>query len=248
MIRSGFSSQVVPEYFLSRKLFVMSDLTATELAGRLGVTRRRAVDLLGSGEIAGRQLANGTWLADSDAVARYEVLGDRGSGRTLDRDTAWGLLWELSGLDADWLSSRTRARVRQRIRESTSEGLVKAVAKRTVAHRYTAANAERAAAELIATGRAAADTLGGDLISDQRRVSGYVRTGTPDEYAAAHFMVADISGQDVVYKNTLPVDFNGDVMPSAVVAADLAMSTDTRERSAGLRAIEELRQAWLDAR
>ncbi len=248
MRRAGFSYQVVPEYFPSRKLSDMSDLTATELAVRLGVTRRRAVDLLGSGEIAGRRLANGTWLADSDAVARYEVLGERGSGRTLDRDTAWGLLWELSGLNSDWLSSRTRARIRQRIRESTSDDLVKAVAKRTVAHRYAAANAEHAAAELIATGRAAADMLEGDLISDRRRVSGYVRSGTPDEYAAAHFMVPDLGGQDVVYENTLPVDFDGDMMPSAVVAADLAMSTDTRERSAGLRAIEELRQAWLVAR
>lgn len=226
----------------------MSDLTATELADRLGVTRRRAVELLGSGEIAGRQLVNGTWLADSDAVARYEVLGERGSGRTLDRDTAWGLLWELSGLDAAWMNSRTRARVRQRIRESTSDGLVKAVAKRTVAHRYTAANAERAAAGLIATGRAAADVLGTELSSDQRRVSGYVRSGTPDEYAASHFMAADISGQDVIYENTLPVDCDGDVMPRAVVAADLATSTDTRERSGGLRAIEEMRQARLAAR
>jgi hypothetical protein len=213
------------------------------------VTRRRAVALLGTGEIAGRQLANGTWLADSDAVARYEVLGDRGSGRTLDRDTAWGLLWELSGLDADWLSSRTLARVRQRIRESAAEDLAKAVARRTVAHSYTAANAQRAAAELIATGRAAADTLESDLLSDRRRVSGYVRSGTPDEYAASHFMVPDINGQDVVYENTMPVDdFDGDVMPSAVVAADLARSIDTRERSAGLRAIDELRQAWLAAR
>jgi|GEM_PF-713730 len=241
-------AQWVTEYFPSRNLSDTSDLTATELAGRLGVTRRRAVDLLASGEISGRRLANGTWLADSDAVARYEVLGERGSGRTLDRDTAWGLLWELSGLDVDWLNARTRARVRQRIRESAAEDLVKAVVKRTTAHRYTAANAERAAAELITTGRAAADTLKGDLISDRRRVSGYVRAGIPDEYAASHFMVPDINGQDVVYENTLPVEFAGDVMPRAVVAADLATSTDTRERSAGLRAIEELRQGWLVAR
>jgi hypothetical protein len=61
-------------------------------------------------------------------------------------------------------------------------------------------------------------------------------------------MVAEVSGQDVLYENTLPVRFDGDEMPPAVVAADLATSTNTRERSAGLRAIEELRQAWLAAR
>jgi len=225
----------------------MADLTATELADRLGVTRQRALQLLGSREIAARRLANGTWLADSDAVARYE-LARRGRGRTLDRETAWGLLWELSGLDADWLTEITRARVRRRIRESTAEDIAKAVAKRTVAHRYTAANAERAAAGLIATGRAAAASLGTDLIDDRRRVCGYLRSGSADEYAASHFMVADIGGQDVVYENTLPVGYDGEVMPKAVVAADLATSTDTRERSAGLRVIEELGQAWLAAR
>ena len=41
-------AQWVTEYFPSRNLSDMSDLTATELAGRLGVTRRRAVDLLAS--------------------------------------------------------------------------------------------------------------------------------------------------------------------------------------------------------
>lgn len=226
----------------------MADLTATELAERLGVTRQHALGLLGSGVIAGRRLASGAWLADGDSVARYEIAARRGRGRSLDPSTGWGLLWELSGLRADWLGESTRARVRRRIRESSAEDLAKAVAKRTVAHRYTAANVERAAAGLIATGRAAADTLGTELISDRRRVCGYVRSGAPAEHAATRFMLADASGQDVVYENTLPIDFDGDVMPRAVVAADLATSTDTRERSAGLRALEEMRQAWLAAR
>lgn len=226
----------------------MSDLTTTELAERLGVTRRRALDLLASGEIAGRQLASGAWLADGDSVSRYEVVSRRGKGRSLSASTAWGLLWELSGLDATWLTVSTRARVRRRIRESQAADLAKAVAKRTVAHHYTAANAERAAVDLIATGRTAADSISTDLTGDRRRVCGYVRSGAPDEYAAAHFMVADINGQHVIYENTLPIPYGaGDVMPSAVVAADLARSTDTRERSAGLRVLEELRQVWLAA-
>ena len=36
-------------------------------------------------------------------------------------------------------------------------------------------------------------------------------------------------------------------LPTAVIAADLALSTDTRERSAALRALEEMRQEWLAA-
>lgn len=219
----------------------------TELAERLGVTPRRARVLLSSGQIGGRQLANRTWLADSDSVARYESTARRGSGRTLDPASAWGLLWELSGLDADWLTQSTRTRLRSRIRNSGAEEIARAVSARTVAHRYTAANAERAARGLIATGRAAVGSLGTSLMDDRRRVAGYVRDGSPDDYAAQHFMVADRKGQDVVFENTLPIPFEHEVMPSAVVAADLAASTDTRERSAGLGAIEQLRQAWLAA-
>ena len=226
----------------------MVDLTATQLAERLGVTTRRARDLLRSEEIAGRQLANGTWLADSDAVARYEVSASRGSGRTLDAATAWGLLWELSGLDADWLSASTRARLRRRIRDSDAGMIAAAVSKRTRAHRFDAANAERASAGLIRTGRAAVSVLDTDLIEDARQVAGYMQSGTVDDYAKSHFMVPNPAGYDVIFENTLPIDYTAETMPVAVVATDLAVSTDTRERSAGLRALEEMRQQWLAAR
>lgn len=225
----------------------MADLAVSELADRLGVTDRHARDLIVTGEIAGRQLANRAWLADSDSVLRYETAARRGRGRQLDTASAWGLLWELSGLHADWLTQSTRARVRRRIRESSAAQIARAVAKRTTARRFTAANVGRAQAGLIATGRAAAETLGTDLIDDRRRVAGYVREGSADDYAMRQFMLADRAGQDVLYENTLPIECHGDVMPKAVVAADLATSIDTRERSAGLAVIERLRQAWLAA-
>lgn len=225
----------------------MMDLTATQLAERLGVTTRRARDLLRTEEIAGRQLANGTWLADSGAVARYEVSASRGSGRTLDTATAWGLLWELSGLGAEWLSASTCARVRRRIRESNASTIAAAVSKRTRAHRFTAANAERASTDLIRTGRSAASVLDTDLIEDTRQVSGYVRAGTASDYAKSHFMVPEVNGRDVLYENSLPISYEAETMPAAVVAADLAVSTETRERSAALQALEEMRQRWLAA-
>lgn len=225
----------------------MTELTVTQLAERLGVTTRRARDLLDSGRVAGRQLANRTWLADSDSVLRYEATTRRGKGRGLDPASAWGLLWELSGLKADWLTPSTHARVRRRIRELSPDQVVKAVSTRTTAHRYTAANTKLASTGLIATGRAAAGSLGSDLIDDHRRVCGYVREGSADDYAQQHFMVTQTNGQDVIYENTLPARFDGDLMPAAVVAADLAASTDTRERSTGLKVIEELRQTWLAA-
>lgn len=226
----------------------MTDLTATQLAERLGVTTRRARELLRAEEIAGRQLVNGTWLADSDAVARYEISGNRGSGRILDAATAWGLLWELSGLDAGWLSASTRARVRRRIRDSDAAAIASAVSKRASSQRFTAANAGRASVDIIRTGRAAAGVLDTDLIEDTRQVSGYVRAGAVADYAKSHFMIPQSNGRDVLYENSLPIEYEAETMPAAVVAADLAVSTDTRERSTGLQALEKMRRQWLAAR
>lgn len=223
----------------------MADLTATELASRLGVSRRHAVDLLANGAIDGRKLSSGAWLADADSVHRYEISAHRGGGRKLDTDTAWGILWELSGLQAAWLTPSTLSRVRGRLRTWDTEELARAVSGRTRAHRYRAANAAKAGEDLIATGRSAAGQLRVGLMNDTRQVSGYVRQGEVGEYARTHFMVASTSGQDVLYDNTLPVTYDGDTMPAAVIAADLAVSTDTRERSGGLRALVELRNAWL---
>ncbi len=223
------------------------DMTVTEVAERLGITRRAVTYLLDDGSITGRRLTSGTWIIDADAVSRWEYIGQRGKGRPLNTSTAWAVLWELSGLDAEWLERTTRFRLRDRIRGYDAPGLARAVAKRTVAHRYRAANAARAADGLIATGRAAADSLEMGLIRDRSRVSGYVREGTADAWADSHFMLRDSTGHDVIYDNTLPIRYEADEMPSAVVAADLARSTDTRERSAALRALEQMRQAWLAA-
>lgn len=141
----------------------------------------------------------------------------------------------------------TRARVRQRIGDWDISKIVSAVSSRSQQHRFRAANAELASKDLIRTGRAAAGSLAMPLVEDTRRVAGYVPSDAIQEYAKSHFMVPTPSGQDVLYENTLPIEYAGETMPAAVVAADLATSTDTRERSAGLQYLEELREQWLDA-
>jgi hypothetical protein len=226
----------------------MVDLTVAELAGRLGVTQRRANDIVSTGAVSARQLANGTWLIESDSVARYE-LRRKSSGRSLSPPTAWGLLWELSDLRSTWLTESTRARVRKRIREWTVGEIATAVAVRTRMRRYRAANVDRVAADIIGSGRFATDAIDTDLLVDRRRVFGYVPRGADvDMFALDHFMSPDETGADVLLENTLPTDYTGRVMPAGVIAADLALSTDTRERSAGLTALNELRETWLAKR
>lgn len=223
----------------------MFDFTITQLAERLDVTPRHARELVRSQRIAGRQLASGAWLVDPSDVARYLVNAPEGAGRSLNTATAWGLLWELSGLSAAWLSDSTRARVGRRIRNDNAALIVRSVAHRAQAHRFAASTITHAWEGLIKTGRAAALATESGLIADSSRLSGYVISGSVEDFAIEHHLVPRVNGPHVICANTLPIPFRDDVMPSAVVAADLACSTDSRERSAGLAVIEELRQRWL---
>lgn len=227
----------------------MAEITTSDVARRLGITHRQANRIVSSGELSVRKLSNGAWVVEPDSLARFEVRRKSGAGRKLSASTAWALLWELSGLDADWLPVRTRARVAGRIREADVEQLVRDVAGRTRGHRFRSANAERVVPDILATGRLAASRLDTDLIEDGRRIAGYVPAGIEvNDFARSHFMAADPNGADVLFENTLPADYSGGVMPDAVIAADLALSTDTRERSAGIEALENLKERWLATR
>jgi hypothetical protein len=233
------------EWFQTWRFREMAELTATELATRLGVSRRHAIDLLADGTIAGKKLSSGAWLANSDSVLHYEAAAQRGSGGRMSTATAWGLLWELSDRDATWLSPSTLWRVHKRLRVWSAEEIARAVSGRTRLHRYRAANVGKASTDLVRTGRAVASLLKVGLMDDTRHVCGYLPQGVDaDSYASTHFMVADPAGPDVVYDNTMPADVDG-ALPVAVIAADLAVSSSTRERSGGLRALDELRHRWL---
>lgn len=119
--------------------------------------------------------------------------------------SAWGLLWELSGYRASWLTPSTRSRVRSRIRSWSAEEIARAVSERTRAHRFDAANTLLAQAGLIATGRVVASRLNVGLMVDARDALAYVRRGTVAEYAREHFMVASPAGRAVLYNLTLPI-------------------------------------------
>lgn len=224
----------------------MGELTVAELAERLDVSHRRASDLLAHGTIVGRQLANGMWLVDGDSAARH-YRRRMPAGRHFGPKTSWAILFELSRCAVDWLPRSTHARVRQRIARFDVEALVLAVAQRTMIHRFISANHDSASVDLISTGRAAADVIHSELLVDRRRVQGYVPFDTSiDRYAAEHFMVRDIFGSDQLYENTAPHQFERPL--AAVVAADLSMSDDSRERTAGLSTQTTLRDTWLENR
>lgn len=223
----------------------MSELTVPQTAERLGIGERQVRNLVAhTRAFSARQLPSGEWLIDSDSIARFE-LRRRTAGRPLQPDTAWAILYELSGVEAAGLLSKsTYSRARNRIRDLSPTELAVAVGARTTVHRYRSANATRAQADLVPTGRAVSGLISSDLLPDDRRVRGYLPAGVSrSDYASSHFMVEDPSGQDLLYENTAPGGLTAPLR--AVVAADLALSTDTRERSAGLAALGALKDEWL---
>jgi hypothetical protein len=222
----------------------MNELSTDEARRRLDVSPQQVRALLRSGRLDGRQLPSGEWLIDEDSLEERVAL-NHGRGRNWSAVSSWALLCELSGQQAVHLSPRTYARVRERIRESTAEDIARRVAGRTPVRRYDADDMIAAGADMVLTGGTAVDELDTDLAPQFKTIEGYVDAAEIEKFEKDHLLVPDRNGTIVVYEN--PGIFSNRLphAPLAVVAADLARSSATRERSAGLKALEEMRQKWL---
>ncbi|AVZ74195.1 hypothetical protein SLUN_20535 [Streptomyces lunaelactis] len=92
----------------------MIEISASEAAERLGVSRQRVLALIHDGALPAR-LIGGRWVVLS---ADVDELGqDRPSGRPMAGRVAWGLLDLLDGGRAPWLTAPERSRLRARLRE-----------------------------------------------------------------------------------------------------------------------------------
>lgn len=210
----------------------------------LGVSQRQVTDLLRAGKLAGEQLSDGTWLVTPRSISERRLLST-GAGRTWSAASSWALLGELSGQSSTGLSQSTLARVRRRIRTSTAEEIARKVASRTITHRYTADSLTKTGGELVLTGRSAAEAIDTELTGQTHFVEGYLRGEALESFARRHLLSPDDNGDVAIYERHDALNFDGRYAPGAVIAADLARSKSTRERSAGLVALEEMRQQWL---
>jgi hypothetical protein len=222
----------------------MDSVMTKDAAVALGVSQRQVTDLLRAGKLAGEQLSDGTWLVTPRSINERKSV-NAGAGRTWSAASSWALLGELSGQSSTGLSQSTFARIRRRIRTSTAEEIARKVASRTIAHRYAADSIAKTASELVLTGKSAADVIDSELTSETRMVEGYLREETLESIVRRHLLSADDNGDVTIYERDDSLNFDGRYAPDAVIAADLARSTSTRERSAGLVALDEMRQRWL---
>jgi hypothetical protein len=222
----------------------MRDLMTKEAAIALGVSQRQVTELLRSGRLGGEQLQDGTWLVSRRSIGERRTL-HTGAGRAWSASSSWALLDELSGRAAQGLSQSTYDRMKRRIRTTSADEIARKVATRTTARRYAADSLTRTAKELVLTGASAADVIDSTLTAETRRVEGYIREGQLDDFVRTHLLTLDADGDVTVYEAPESQLLGRRHASSAAIAADLARSVSTRERSAGLAALEDMRQTWL---
>jgi hypothetical protein len=213
----------------------MSMLGVSEAADRLGVSARQVQHLVASGDLS--QVARG--FVDAASVDRLLAVRSGGRTRAWSEATAWGAVALLSGIDATWLGESQRSRLRQRLREISVEGLVARSRDRAVVRRYAGhpSAVSRVRAATVSTHHAAR-RLG---LADANAVDAYLSADTLDEVVRTHGLVEDAGGSFALRATTMDMEVVAAVARAgdALAALDLAESLDVRERSAGVRAIEE---------
>lgn len=218
----------------------MSMLGVSEAADRLGVSTRQVQHLVASGELD--QVARG--YVDASSVDRLLAVRRGRRTRAWSEATAWGAVALLSGMDASWLGESQRSRLRRRLREVSAEGLVARARDRAVVRRYAGhpSAVSRVRAATVST-HLAVRRLG---LADVNVVDAYVAADVVDEVVRGHGLVADGAGSFTLRVTTMDMEVVANFVRTAdaVAALDLAESLDVRERGAGVRALEELLEAF----
>ncbi|MFI8525609.1 helix-turn-helix domain-containing protein [Promicromonospora sukumoe] len=212
----------------------MSLLTVGEAAERLGVSPRQVQHLVAQGHIS--QIARG--VVDEASVDRVLAVRGAGHGRAWAEPTAWGAVAILSGHAADWMGASQRSRLRTQLRGLSSARLVACARNRATSVRYAGhpASLSRLRAEIVDTSQASA-ALG---LASKASVDGYLAVGELDAVVRRHGLSRDEEGQVTLRATSMDIAVVQDLADAAVVVAalDLAESLDSRERTAGLVALD----------
>ncbi|WP_165053290.1 hypothetical protein [Adlercreutzia sp. ZJ305] len=222
---------------------ISSGYTASQAARLLGVGRHEVARLVRAGALRARKTDSGNLVVDPGSVHAHGALSPF-RGRPWSPQTAWAALLALGGDDASWLEYHKRRRLFLKLREIGAEELVWLARNRMEARRYLVSPSfeDDVREALVASGMASpfASRLG--LASTAPVLDGYALGRTPEEVERGLFLVEDASGPCTVrFAKGLPGSLaDAAEMPEPVVAADLAMSADARERRCGLDYLEGL--------
>lgn len=223
----------------------MSHVTTAQAAARLGVTQVAVRKLIGTGQLISSGVVGRAILVDADSVEQLVRVGTR-HGRPWTEANAWTALLLLSGYNkVELVGSAQLSRLRRKLSSMEPGELPILARRRAGVHRYrgTADVVQRLRDHALPTGAAAmvdenvAQRFG--LTGGVGIVDGYVMSGDAGALKEAYGLIDDREGNVVLREVTTGQAFK-DGVPLAAIALDLSESSVTRERSAGLRVLEEL--------
>lgn len=223
--------------------------SSTQAAQLLGVSDHEIARLVRDGELSAINAAGRAFLLNASEVHTYAAIR-QGKGRPFSSSTAWAALWLLSCLDVDWLDYYKMRRLRIKLENITPEELVWQARKRMSTKRFRASRSfvPKLKEELVLTGRSCTSVLGSELTEQSEILEGYARSNLLDIQEKYH-LAEDISGNVIIHVAEGEQNLFDGIKraPIAVVAADLAITLDTREHSTGLgilrRLIDEFKEA-----
>lgn len=216
------------------RLDITTGYSAAQAAELLGVQTHEVTRLFRAGVLKGRKVAGGALLLDAGSVQSYKS-NSRGKGRPWNAQTAWAALLLLDGKDISWLTYHQKRRLLEKLKSISAEDLVWLARKRATAEAYSVSQsfADDVRACLVKSGMSASSSAGMGLVSSARTIDGYAREA---DVAEKFFMMPDQSGNCIIrIAEEAPAGLlDEEEMPATVVAADLALSLDEREKRCGL--------------
>jgi len=218
--------------------------TTKQAAEYLGVTRHEIARLVHAGILNACRSAGDAFLIDVVSLHDYAQL-NKGKGRPFSTSVAWGALWHLSKLDVDWLTYQQSRRLKMRLDEIDADTLLWAVRNRARMSRFSLDESllSHAKKELVLTGGSTSNLSSFGLTNNPGGLEGYIMEDDVLDFLA-RFRASSNEKPNfllrVIDDNTPTQVAATKKMPVAVVAADLASSLVSRERSAGRDKIEEL--------
>jgi hypothetical protein len=228
--------------FVKAKLSVMTVVTISSAAQRLGVSVRQVQYLVAQGAL--QQVARG--VIDESSVERHVAVRGGSHRRAWSEATAWSAVSLLSGGDAEQLAESQRSRLKNRLRHLRAAELAERARGRALVTRYrghSSAN-QYLRSELVS----ATEPAGRFGLAEATGIDGYLGVEDLDKVVSRHGLIRDDDGRVTLRATTLDLDVVRDLVERSVVlgAVDLAESLDIRERRVGLDAIDRALTAFRD--
>lgn len=221
---------------------IPSGYSTSQAAKLLDVSQHEVARLVRAGALNACKIDAGPYVIDAESVQR-RMSSTVSKGRPWDAETAWAALLMLDGIDIPNIGYHKRRRLRLKLADISAEELIALSRKRmrASAYRCSPSFTDEVRREISLSGGASpwvnamglatpvADTIDGYALRPEA------------EIARDFFLLADTTGTCILRTAyDLPEPLRTlRVMPPIIVAADLALSTDARERRCGLDFLEE---------